>query len=83
MKHERIENDPLKLEQLEAQLSFFQPHQNLLDDIQSYIAEQHEEEDSEGYEEQSDESDLEEDEELELETTEVKDIKEFIKVNDQ
>jgi hypothetical protein len=77
LKYEKIMNDPLKEEMIDLQLKFYQPYQNLLSDIEQYIVEEHEDEE-ENEDCDKDASDTE-NSDLNLETTEIKDIKDFIK----
>lgn len=77
LKYEKIMNDPLKEEMIDLQLKFYQPYQNLLSDIEQYIVEEHEDEE-EKEDCDKDASDTE-NSDLNLETTEIKDIKDFIK----
>ena len=69
-------NDPLKEEMIDLQMKFYQPYQNLLNDIEQYIVEEREDE-NDYYDE--DETDIEDNPDLNLETTECQDIKDFIK----
>ena len=81
IKYEKIEKNELQLEKLQSQIAFFQPYQDLLNGIEAYIKEQHEDEEIEENDDfEDDDNEMEnEDDELELETTEIKDIKDFIK----
>ena len=88
-KYEKIEKDEVQREKLESQISFFQPFQNILDDIEAYIKEQEDEEFEENNDYEADNIENEDDDDLEsestefmdikLETTKIKDIKDFIK----
>ena len=80
IKYEKIEKDELQHERLQSQIAYFQPYQDLLNGIESYIKEHQDDEDHEENENYEDDaSEIEGDEDLELETTEMKDIKDFIK----
>ena len=81
IKYEKIEKNELQHEKLQSQIAFFQPYQDLLNGIEAYIKEQHEDEEIEENDDfEDDDNEMEnEDDELELETTEIKDIKDFIK----
>jgi hypothetical protein len=80
IKYEKIEQDELQHERLQSQIAYFQPYQDLLNGIESYIKEHQDDEDHEENENYEDDaSEIEGDEDLELETTEMKDIKDFIK----
>ena len=80
IKYEKIENDELQYEKLQSQISFFQPYQDLLNGIEAYIKEQHEDDEIEENDDiEDDDNEIEnEDDDLKLETTEIKDIKDFI-----
>ena len=69
------------MKKLQSQIAFFQPYQDLLNGIEAYIKEQHEDEEIEENDNfEDDDNEIEnEDDDLELETTEIKDIKDFIK----
>jgi hypothetical protein len=80
IKYEKIEKDELQHERLQSQIAYFQPYQDLLNGIESYIKEHQDDEDHEENENYEDDAnEIEGDEDLELETTEMKDIKDFIK----
>ena len=81
IKYEKIEKNELQHEKLQSQIAFFQPYQDLLNGIEAYIKEQQEDEEIEENDDfEDDDNEMEnEDDELELETTEIKDIKDFIK----
>ena len=83
MKYEKIKENELEHAKLESQINFYQPYQALLDGIEDYIRQQHEEdkmdENDEVDEENDDQYDNQEDDDLELETTEMNDINDFIK----
>ena len=80
IKYEKIEKDELQHERLQSQIAYFQPYQDLLNGIESYIKEHQDDEDHEENENYEDDAnEIEGDEDLELETTEMKDIKYFIK----
>lgn len=80
IKYEKIENNELQHEKLQSQISYFQPYQDLLNGIESYIQEQRDDDElvDDDYLE-DDDIDIQDDDDLELETTEIKDIKEYIK----
>ena len=76
IKYEKIENNELQHEKLQSQISYFQPYQDLLNGIESYIQEQRDDDelvDDDHLED--DDIDIQDDDDLELETTEIKDIK--------
>jgi hypothetical protein len=79
IKYEKIEKDDLQREKLESQIAYFQPYQDLLNGIEAYIKEQEDEELEENDNNEDYDIEIEDDDDLELETTEIKDIKDFIK----
>ena len=81
IKYAEIQSDALMYEQIEHQLAYFAPYQELLDGIEAYIKEQQEGEieENEHYEEEEENIEVEDHDDLKLETTDVKDIKDFLK----
>ena len=81
IKYAEIQSDALMYEQIEHQLAYFAPYQELLDGIEAYIKEQQEDEmeENDHYEEGEENIEVEDHDDLKLETTDVKDIKDFIK----
>ena len=83
IKYEKIKENELEHAKLESQLDFYQPYQALLDGIEDYIKQQHEDdqfdENDDADVENDDQYDNQEDDDLELETTEMNDINDFIK----
>ena len=81
IKYEKIERDELQYEKLQSQIAYFQPYQDLLNGIEAYIKEQQDDDDFEENDKfEDDDNEIKnEDDDLELETTEIKDIKDFIK----
>jgi hypothetical protein len=81
MKYEKITSDELLYEKIQKQFEFFAPYQDLLDGIEAYVKEQREEdlEENEDLEEEEENIEVEDNDNLKLETTDVKDIKDFIK----
>ena len=82
MKYDKIKNNELLYERIQKQLDFFQPFQELIDGIEAYVKDQQEEEESAENNDNGevDENiEVEDNDDLKLETTDVKDIKDFIK----
>ena len=83
MKYDKIKNNELLYEKIQKQLDFFQPFQELLDGIEAYVKDQQEEEEECAENNDNGEVDenieVEHNDDLKLETTDVKDIKDFIK----
>ena len=83
MKYDKIKNNELLYEKIQKQLDFFQPFQELLDGIEAYVKDQQEEEEESAENNDNGEVDenieVEHNDDLKLETTDVKDIKDFIK----
>lgn len=83
MKYDKIKNNELLYEKIQKQLDFFQPFQELLDGIEAYVKDQQEEEEESAENNDNGEVDenieIEHNDDMKLETTDVKDIKDFIK----
>ena len=76
IKYEKIEKDELQHAKLQSQIAYFQPYQDLLNGIEAYIKEQHEDdeiEENDDYEDDDNEN-KNDDDDIELETTEIKDF---------
>ena len=79
MKFENIEKNELQIKKLESQIQYYQPYQELLNGIEAYIKDNQEDEEQDESEEYEDTGEIEGDDDYELETTELKDIKDFLK----
>ena len=79
MKFENIEKNELQIKKLESQIQYYQPYQELLNGIEAYIKDNQEDEEQDESEEYEDTGKIEGDDDYELETTELKDIKDFLK----
>ena len=81
IKYDKIKNDDLLYEKIHYQMQYFQPYQDLLDGIEAYVKEQQEEEEEENddHEEEEANIEVEDNNDPNIETTDIKDIKDFIK----
>lgn len=81
IKYQKIQDNPMKKEQLQSQIDYYQPYHELLEGIEDYIRQQEEEDEiPENSDDEGEEPDDKvEENDLKLETTKAKDIQEFLK----